>query len=219
LYWENLSAIVIDGKRKKCAREADGRLKLDRQADREGKDYYKPILIDVEPDDDDYATMQELKYGAKITHPETYEVTPLTLYKFVASEFLKDLEQPLERYLGYIDYWYNGNQLVNEARINYQTNIRRIELLKELESIPETDPFSFFEGAFTGHNIAQWVRALKRLGYLDKSYKRNWHDTDLRVLGIKKSDILGRLVTSEIRDILSNLKNKESQQNRRSYFL
>lgn len=223
LYWEHLSRIVITGK--------DGKPKVMRfqrykQSDQDclypdwigkirlGKDN-KPLLEESPDGENDYVKIIEYKFGKTPAKVPPDEITSQSLYEFVASNFLSFMQDKLEPYLKYADQWYPSGG--NEIRNNYQLNIKRIETLKELVSLPEVDPLAIFEGAFTGYDLRLWVEQLKQEGLLDEQFalrvgdkqeKETWHAVDRRVLVGDGSNVIDRLVTREIRNILCSVRGK-----------
>ncbi len=223
LYWEHLSRIVMtvkDGKPKVM------RFQRYKQSDQDclypdwigkirlGKDN-KPLLEESPDGENDYARIIEYKFGKTPAKIPPDEVTSQSLYEFVASNFLSFMQDKLEPYLKYADKWYPPDS--NEIRNNYQLNIKRIETLKELVSLPEVDPLAILEGAFTGYDLHLWAEELKRKGLLDEQFtlrvgdgqeKETWHKVDRRVLIGDESNVIDRLVTREIRSILCSVRGK-----------
>ncbi|OGG29346.1 hypothetical protein A2973_02360 [Candidatus Gottesmanbacteria bacterium RIFCSPLOWO2_01_FULL_49_10] len=208
LYWENLSRVVQNGKVKAFARNGDGSLVLDHEG--------RPVLTDVadgQDGRDTYTTIQEVKFGNPVDIREPYEVKAQTLYEFVASEFIIKFQKQMEPYLAYTDMWFGGRS-ANEIRKNYRVNRERILLLHKAIDTPKTDPFSIFEGGFTGRDLCVWVDALKRQGLLSPTFSlrgKHFHDIDRRVLGTdSENTALSRLVTGELQEILSSTSGDKS---------
>ena len=209
LFRENQARVVIEGKVKTFARDADGKLLLVNG---------KPDLIDA-PDKglDDYATILEAKYAdTRIPlSPDQHEVNTQGLYEFVSSLFTLQLKPVLQKYIKYADKWFGDKP--NQIEDNYRINSERIRLLQGAIAIRDTDPFAILEGAFTGKRLRDWELDLIRNGLLPSNFRLkngiHWHDIDVRVLeGTKIHDNdereqfagpLSRLVTPELREILS----------------
>lgn len=208
LYWENLSRVVKRGKAQKWARNNDGTLKFE-----DGR----PVLIDVigEKDGrDNYARIIEVKFAKPFSDDGLYyEVETQNIFEFVASSFSRDFLPKMKPYLDYTDQW-SWSDGVNEVRKNYRVNNERISLLQEAAKIRETDPFSIFEGGFTGHDLHMWVDEMERQGMLPESFSlsSDWVAVDMRVLGMEEAgELLGRLVTGELREILSAVTGDKSK--------
>ncbi len=88
----------------------------------------------------------------------------MDVYEFVASNFLPSMrEGVMDPFLAYSQTWFGTGS--NKLEENFDRNIERIEVLREIEKREgKKDPYCFCEGAFTGSNLQEWIRRLKNKG-------------------------------------------------------
>lgn len=200
LYWEHQAPFVIDGVVQVWDRDASGAIRMDA----EGKPIRRAARDDTEANRY-YATIMEVKFGKPVRGENPYEVPTQTLYEFVSSEFIIKFQEQMEPFLKLADPWYDVGE-TNVMRRNYRINRERIELLKAATRERKDDPFTVFEGGFTGHDLRAWADALAREGLLPPDFRLDASPLtiDARVLGMNPvENVFDRLVTREIREILS----------------
>lgn len=202
LYWEHQAPFVVGGVVQVWDRDATGAIRIDA----DGKPILRPARDEAESNRY-YATIMEVKFGKPICPENPYEVPTQTLYEFVSSEFIIKFQEQMEPFLKLADAWYDVGE-TNVMRRNYRINRERIELLKAATRERKDDPFTVFEGGFTGHNLRAWMDALDRQGLLpsDFHFSRSPLAIDARVLGMNPvENVFERLVTQEIREILCKI--------------
>lgn len=206
LYWEHQAPFVVDGVVQAWERDDAGKIRIDMKG--------KPVLRaarDTQEASAYYATIMEVKFGKPVAPDHPHEVPTQTLYEFVSSEFIIKFQEKMEPFLRYADEWYDVGE-TNEMRRNYRINRERIELLKLATREKKDDPFTVFEGGFTGHDLRIWIDSLKRDGLLPATFvlATGPLSVDARVLGMNPvENVFERLVTPEIRDVLCQLSVKE----------
>ncbi len=202
LYWEHQAPFVIGGVVQVWDRDESGAIRIDSDN--------KPILRPARDETEAhryYATIMEVKFGKPVRPESPYEVPTQTLYEFVSSEFIIKFQEQMEPFLRLTDPWYDVGE-TNIMRRNYRVNRERIELLKVATRAKKDDPFTVFEGGFTGHDLRAWMDTLARLGLLPEGFRLSASPLtiDARVLGMNPvENVFERLVTKEIREILCQI--------------
>ncbi|MEK7544227.1 MAG: hypothetical protein AAB557_05125 [Patescibacteria group bacterium] len=202
LYWEHQAPFVVDAVVQVWDRDESGKIRIDAI----GKPVLRPAK-DTSEAGKYYATIMEVKFGKPVKPENPYEVPTQTLYEFVSSEFIIKFQEKMEPFLRLADTWYDVGE-INIMRRNYRINRERIELLKVATREKKDDPFTVFEGGFTGHDLRQWIDSLKRDALLADSYNlpSSHLAVDARVLGmLPVQNVFERLVTKEIRDVLCQI--------------
>ena len=202
LYWEHQAPFVIDGVVQVWDRDERGAIRISAN----GKPVLRPARDEAEGEYW-YATIMEVKFGKSIRLVNPHEVPTQTLYEFVSSEFIIKFQEQMEPFLKFADSWYDVSQ-TNQMRRNYRINRERIELLKSVIRDEKDDPFTIFEGGFTGHDLRAWMDALVRDGVLPEGFRLSTSPLaiDARVLGMNPvENVYDRLVTREIREILCQI--------------
>ncbi len=206
LYWENQARVVQNGLVMTFDRDHDGKIRWQD---------YKPVLVPSLDPDNDYATVDETKnflFDRRLIEENPYEVPTKGLYDYVASTFLGAKRDELLPFVAYADTWFTHLGRPNEIRTNYDTNLTRVAMLQDIHDEEIVDPLSIFEGAFTGHKLAQIVSHLKREELISDSFhlEHTYLNIDMRVIwGILPDHTkhakgsLNRLVTAELREILN----------------
>lgn len=202
LYWEHQAPFEIDGVVQVWDRDETGAIRIDA----DGKPILRPARDETESNRY-YATIMEVKFGKPVPPEDPYEVPTQTLYEFVSSEFIIKFQTLMEPFLRLSDGWYSVGE-TNCMRRNYRINRERIELLKAATREKKDDPFTVFEGGFTGHDLRAWIDALSRQELLPAGFRVSTSPLtiDARVLGMNPvENVFERLVTKEIREILCNV--------------
>lgn len=202
LYWEHQAPFVMDGVVQVWDRDVSGAIWIDTN----GKPMLRPAT-DTHEAHRYYATIMEVKFGKPVRPENPYEVPTQSLYEFVSSEFIIKFQEQMEPYLKLADPWYDVVE-TNTMRRNYRINRERIELLKAATREKKDDPFTVFEGGFTGHDLRSWMDTIGRSGLLPHGFRLSTSPLtiDARVLRMNPvQNVFERLVTPEIREILCQI--------------